>query len=119
MLTGDGLGPATSEACTEDPHGSHCSANCDDGAALAVALLGTSAPGLPNSHSVSDVILAIAQDVNSRTFVARERLGIGPEEPKLAGETNLSLSTDPAEANVDAYVWMGMGVSNSLCRCAL
>ncbi len=36
----------------------------------------------------------------------RERLGVGPEEPELAAETNLTLSTEPAKANVDAYVWM-------------
>jgi hypothetical protein len=36
----------------------------------------------------------------------RERLGVGPEEPELAAETNLTLSTEPAKANVDTYVWM-------------
>ena len=36
----------------------------------------------------------------------RERLGVGPEEPELAAETNLTLSTEPAKANIDAYVWM-------------
>lgn len=61
LLTGDGLGY----------EGEHPSGNCDDGTALCVALLATAAPGLPNSHLVSDVILAIAKDANTRTFVAR------------------------------------------------
>ena len=41
-----------------------------------------------------------------RVVFHRERLGIGPEEPELASETDLTLSTEPAKANVDAYVWM-------------
>jgi hypothetical protein len=81
MLTGDGSDP-----------------NCD-GVALTVALGAIAAPGLTNAHVVSDVILGIAKDVNTRTFVARERLGVGPEEVDLAAETNLTL--DPAKANVD------------------
>ena len=104
LLSGDGLGPANSDACRDDPHGTHCNANCDDGAALAVALAAIDAPGLPNAHLVSDVILGIAKDVNSRTFVARERLGIGPEEPELAAQTSLTLDTDPARANTDAFL---------------
>eukprot|EP01043_Picozoa_sp_COSAG02_P020297 COSAG02_NODE_998_length_15331_cov_38.406119_10_plen_96_part_00 len=61
LLTGDGLG------CKSE----HPSGDCDDGTALCVALLATAAPGLPNSHLVSDVILMIAKDANTRTFVAR------------------------------------------------
>ena len=80
--------------------------NCDDGTALCVGLLATAAPGLPNKHPVSDVILGIAKDVNTRTFIARERLGVGPEEAAIAAETNLTLSTEPEKANVDAYEWM-------------
>ena len=57
MLSGEGLGPANSDACRDDPHGPHCSAGCDNGAALAVALAATKAPGLPNAHLISDVIL--------------------------------------------------------------
>ena len=96
LLTGDGYGYS----------GAHPAGNCDDGTALCVGLLATAAPGLPNKHPVSDVILGIAKDVNTRTFVARERLGVGPEEAAIAAETNLTLSTEPEKANVDAYVWM-------------
>ena len=81
--------------------------NCDSDITLAVALGALAAPGVPHAHAVSDVILGIAEDVNSRTFTARERIGIGPEEAALAAETNLSLDT--SKANVDAYVWMGLG----------
>ena len=96
LLTGDGYGYS----------GAHPAGNCDDGTALCVGLLATAAPGLPNKHLVSDVILGIAKDVNTRTFIARERLGVGPEEAAIAAETNLTLSTEPEKANVDAYVWM-------------